>query len=227
MKLVLVRECRAQMSEENKFMGWTDSPLSILGQKTAHAIGKKLGKLNIEFGIAYTSLLSRATKTLDIIEEELNREIKTRRTYKLNAKHYGVLEGKNKDEARYMYGDDQIAKWRRGLDERPPEIVITDPRFPGNDPKYSDILKFELPLAESEKDVYDRVIDYFEHEVSTFLKVGENVLIVSHGSPLRMLIKYLENVPDNDTFEIEEGTVIVYDLTDELEITNKMIIDNL
>ena len=225
MKLVLIRDCNAVMSEENKFMGWIDSPLSNKGQMEAQEIGKKLTALHIDFGIAYTSVLRRAKDTLAIIANELGTPIKTRETFKLNAKHYGVLEGKNKDEARYMYGDKQIASWRRSFDEKPPELVITDERFPGNDPKYADILKFELPLSESQKDVYARVIDYFEHEISTFLKIGENVLLVTHGSPLRTVVKYLENIPDEEmaTIEVEKGEIIVYELDDELKVVNKTI----
>lgn len=225
MKLILIRDCNAVMSEENKFMGWIDSPLSNKGRAEAKEIGKKLAALHIDFGIAYTSVLRRAKETLAIIASELGTPIKTRETHKLNAKHYGVLEGKNKDEARYMYGDEQIASWRRSFDEKPPELVITDDRFPGNDPKYADILKFELPLSESQKDVYARVIDYFEHEISTFLKIGENVLLVTHGSPLRTVVKYLENIPDEEmaTIEVEKGEIIVYELDDDLKVVNKTV----
>ena len=208
-------------------MGWMDIPLSEFGIEAAHKTGQKIKKLGIDFGIAYTSVLSRASETLNIIEEELGTKIKTRTSYKLNAKHYGTLEGMSKEDAITRYGEEALAKWIRGYEDKAPEISVADERFPGNDPKYKDILKFELPLSESQKDVYDRVIDYFEHEISTFLKVGENVLVVAHGSTLRVLTKYLENIPDDEmnAIEIPNDSIIIYDMDEDLKIQDKQAIN--
>lgn len=228
MRLVLVRHGESVWNKENKFTGWTDVELSEKGIEEAHAIGKKLSELNIEFGIAYTSVLKRAEDTLEYILEELAQQnIKTRRSYKLNERHYGALQGLNKDGTRVQYGNEQVAKWRRSYDVRPPELAVTDERFPGNDPKYKDILIYELPLSESLKDTYNRVVDYFENEISTFLRVGEDVLVVAHGNSLRALIKYLENISDEDipNLEIKTGTAIIYELNDSLEIEKKSQID--
>lgn len=227
MKLVLVRNCETAWSEEEKFMGWTDIPLSSKGIEHAHTIGKKLKSLNIPFGIAYTSVLKRTEETLKYIKEELKVDIKTRSSYKLNAKHYGSLEGLSKSEVEQKTSKEQIMKWRRGYDIKPPELQITDQRFPGNDPKYADILKFELPLSESLKDVDERATDYFEREISTFLKVDENVLIVAHGSVIRSIVKRIEEISADEmcSLQIENGQIIVYDLDDNLKPINKKIVD--
>ncbi len=227
MKLVLVRHGESEWNKENKFTGWTDIPLSSNGVEEARMVGQKLKTLNIDFGIAYTSVLKRAIDTLELVKKELGTNIKTRTSYKLNERHYGALQGLNKEETAQKYGEDQVAKWRRSYDTKPPELTVTDERFPGNDPKYADILKFELPLSESLKDTYERVVDYFENEISTFLRVGENVLIVAHGNSLRALVKYLENIPDEEIpkLEIATGEIIIYDLDDELQVRAKNIVN--
>lgn len=227
MKLVLARSCKTAWSEENKFMGWTDVPLSANGIEEAHKLGKRVAKLNIDFSIAFTSVLSRNKETLKYIEEETGKTYKKRESYLLNPKHYGVLEGMNKEEAKNIYGEDVVAKWRRGFTEKAPEISISDERFPGNDSKYDEVLKFKLPLSESQKDVYDRVVEYFESEISTFLRVGEDVLIVASGSVLRVLTKYLEDIPDEKMSELEmpSGTLVVYDFDDELKAKDKSVIE--
>lgn len=223
MKLVLVHNKTAKLGEENKFMGWIDSPLSSKGAIEARALGKKLCKLGIDFGIAYTSMLSRSLYTLKYIEEELGKPLKTRATYKLNPRHLGVLEGKNINESCYMYGEEKINAWLSSFDEKPPELVIGDERFPGNDEKYSGILKFELPLSECYRDVYNRVVDYFKCEISTFLKVDENVLMVLPSSVIKVLLKYLENISDEkfETLKIAHENIFIYDLNAELEVVKK------
>lgn len=223
MYLVLVRHGESVWNKENKFTGWTDVPLSDHGIEEAHAIGKKIKSLNIDFGIAYTSFLERASDTLKYIKEELGTEIKTRASYKLNERHYGALQGLNKEETSKKYGEERVHEWRRSYDIAPPELTISDPRFPGNDLKYESILKYKLPLTESLKDTYMRVVDYFEREISTFLRVGENVLIVAHGNSLRALMKYLEEIGDEDISKLEIATAsaIVYQLDDNLKIVSK------
>lgn len=227
MKLVLIRHGESVWNKENKFTGWTDVELSEKGIEEAHAIGKKLAEQHVDFGIAYTSVLKRAEDTLQIVLEELGVNIKVRKSYKLNERHYGALQGLNKDGARVQYGEEQVAKWRRSYDIKPPELALSDERFPGKDPKYKDVLIYELPLSESLKDTYERVVDYFEDEISTFLRVGENVLVVAHGNTLRALIKYLENISDEEItkLEIPTGSATVYDFDDALAIVNKTDID--
>ncbi len=222
MKLVLVRHGQSIWNLEHRFTGWTDVELTENGIEEAKKAGEIIKKLDIPFGIAYTSYLKRASDTLKYILEIIG-PVKIRETYKLNERHYGALQGKTHEEMEAQVGVEQVQAWRRGYDVRPPELDITDERFPGNDPKYKDVLKFELPLSESLKDTQERVVEYFEDEISTFLRVGENVLIVASGNSLRALVKHLENISDEDIMklEIKTGEVIVYDLDDELNIKHK------
>lgn len=222
MKLVLVRHGQSIWNLEHRFTGWTDVELTENGIEEAKKAGEIIKKLDISFGIAYTSYLKRASDTLKYILEIIG-PVKTRETYKLNERHYGALQGKTHEEMEAQVGAEQVYAWRRGYDVKPPELDITDERFPGNDPKYKDILKFELPLSESLKDTKERVVEYFEDEISTFLRVDENVLIVASGNSLRALVKHLENISDEDIMklEIKTGEVIVYDLDDELNIKHK------
>lgn len=224
MYLVLVRHGESTYNKEHRFTGWTDVDLTEKGIDEAVKAGKIVASLGITFGIAYTSLLKRAQDTLKYMKESLG-EIKTRETYKLNERHYGALQGKTHEEVAEKVGDDSVAIWRRSYDVKPPELDMSDPRFPGNDPKYSDVLKFKLPLSESLKDTEERVVEYFEDEISTFLRVGENVLVVSSGNTLRAFVKYLENIPAEEisTLEIPTGEIYVYELDDELKILKKNI----
>ncbi|HBA37512.1 MAG TPA: phosphoglyceromutase, partial [Firmicutes bacterium] len=150
-------------------------------------------------------------------------EVKTKESYKLNERHYGKLQGRTHEEVEAEVGKDMVHTWRRSYDVRPPELDITDPRFPGNDPKYKDVLKFELPLSESLKDTEERVVEYFEDEISTFLRVDENVLVVASGNTLRSLVKYLEGLSAEDItkVEISTGEIIVYEMDDKLMILKK------
>lgn len=226
MYLVLVRHGESIWNKENKFTGWTDVELSEKGIEDAKRAGVLLKKSKIEFGIAYTSVLTRAKDTLKYIKEEMGCDIRVKETYKLNERHYGKLQGLNKDKTKEIYGEEQVMKWRRSYDVKPPELTIDDPRFPGNDPKYKDVLKFELPLSESLKDTYNRVVEFYKSEISTFLKLEENVLIVAHGNSLRALVKYLENISDEEipSLEIPLSVPIVYDLDKNLNIIKKTIL---
>ncbi len=222
MKLVLVRHGESIWNLEHRFTGWTDVELTKKGIEEAKSSGEIIKQLNIDFGIAYTSYLKRASDTLKYILEIIG-PVKTRASYKLNERHYGALQGRTHEEVEREVGKEQVLIWRRSYDVKPPELDITDARFPGNDPKYKDILKFELPLSESLKDTLERVTEYFESEISTFLRIGENVLVVASGNTLRALVKYLEHISDEDIMklEIKTGEVIVYDLDDELHIKHK------
>lgn len=226
MYLVLVRHGESVYNQEDKFTGWMDVELTPKGEYQAEVVGKALKASGIEFGLAYTSVLKRAQKSLDIIKTQLGVPLKTKESYKLNERHYGALQGLNKNQVAERVGKEQVEIWRRSYDVAPPELKVTDPRFPGNDPKYSDILKFELPLSESLKDTYKRVVEYYESEISTYLAIEENVLIVAHGNSLRALVKYLENISDARIpgLEIPFGKAIVYKLDKNLNIVGKKVI---
>ena len=218
-KLVLVRHGQSIWNLENKFTGWTDVGLSDKGVKEAIDAGKTLKKLGYTFDVAYTSLLKRAQDTLNIILKELDLNIEINKTYKLNERHYGALQGLNKDETRQKYGEEQVRLWRRSAEVRPPALTKDDPRYPGNDPNYKDIPESELPLTENLVDTIKRVVDYYESVIVPDLKLGKKIIIVAHGNSLRGLVKYLDNLSDEEVMnlEIPTGVPLVYELDDNLK----------
>lgn len=219
-KLVLVRHGQSIWNLENKFTGWTDVGLSSNGVNEAIEAGKVLKEKGFTFDLAYTSVLKRAEDTLTYILKEMNEEdIEIRRSWKLNERHYGALQGLNKDETRKKYGDEQVLLWRRSATVRPPELELTDPRYPGNDPKYSNLTKEELPRTENLVDTIKRVVEYFKEEIEPKLKNNKKIIIVAHGNSLRGLIKYLDNISDEDiiSLELETGNPICYELEDDLK----------
>lgn len=219
-KLVLVRHGQSIWNLENKFTGWTDVGLSSNGVNEAIEAGKVLKEKGFAFDLAYTSVLKRAEDTLTYILKEMNEEdIEIRRSWKLNERHYGALQGLNKDETRKKYGDEQVLLWRRSATVRPPELELTDPRYPGNDPKYSNLTKEELPRTENLVDTIKRVVEYFKEEIEPELKNNKKIIIVAHGNSLRGLIKYLDNISDEDiiSLELETGNPICYELEDDLK----------
>ncbi len=216
-KLVLVRHGQSTWNLENKFTGWTDVGLSEKGILEAEEAGKILKKNGFHFDLAYTSVLRRAIDTLNIILREMGEEPEIRESYKLNERHYGALQGLNKDETRKKYGDEQVRLWRRSADVRPPALTRDDPRYPGNDPRYKGIN--DLPLTENLLDTVKRVVEYYNEEIKNNLK-DHHVIIVAHGNSLRGLIKYLDNVSDENivNLEIPTGKPICYELDDELQV---------
>ncbi len=219
-KLVIVRHGQSLWNLENKFTGWTDVGLSEKGIEEAKNAGILLKKLNYTFDIAYTSVLKRANDTLYYILDELNeRNIPIKYSYKLNERHYGALQGLNKDETRELYGEEQVKLWRRSSDVRPPALTYDDDRYPGNDPKYKDLLKEELPLTENLIDTIERVTDYWKNEIAPTIENGKNVIIVAHGNSLRGLVKYLDNLSNDEVInlEIATGRPICYELDDNLK----------
>ena len=218
-KLVLVRHGESIWNLENKFTGWTDVPLSDRGIKEAIKAGKVLKELGFTFDIAYTSFLKRAQDTLTLILKELKLDIPIIKTYKLNERHYGALQGLNKDETRKKYGDEQVRLWRRSAEVRPPALTKDGPRYPGNDPIYKDIPESELPLTENLVDTIKRVVDYYESVIVPDLKLGKKIIIVAHGNSLRGLVKYLDNLSDEEVMnlEIPTGVPLVYELDDNLK----------
>ena len=215
-KLVLVRHGQSIWNLENKFTGWTDVGLSDKGVKEAIDAGKTLKKLGYTFDVAYTSLLKRAQDTLNIILKELDLNIEINKTYKLNERHYGALQGLNKDETRKKYGEEQVRLWRRSAEVRPPALTKDDPRYPGNDPIYKDIPESKLPLTENLVDTIKRVVSYYESTIIPDLILGKKIIIVAHGNSLRGLVKYLDNLSDEEVMDLEipTGVPLVYELDD-------------
>ena len=226
-KLVLVRHGQSVWNLENRFTGWTDVELSEKGIKEAIDAGKLLKEKGYSFDIAYTSYLKRANNTLDYILKELHEEIPIKYSWRLNERHYGALQGLNKDETREKYGDEQVHLWRRSADVRPPELKIDDPRYPGNDPKYKNLKKNELPLTENLLDTVDRVVEYFESDIKKDLLEKKKVIIVAHGNSLRGLMKYLDNLSNDEvmSLEIATGRPICYILDDDLKPIKHFYID--
>ena len=224
MKLVLVRHGQSVWNLENRFTGWTDVELSNNGIKEAKEAGKLLKENEFTIDVAYTSVLKRANETLNIILKELGEEnIPIHYSWKLNERHYGALQGLNKDDTRKKYGDEQVKIWRRSAFVKPPLLNEEDDRYPGMDDKYKDLKKSELPLGECLMDTLKRVIDYYETEIKKSLLSGQNVIIAAHGNSLRALIKYLEDISDDDIMNVEipTGKPYVYELDDNLNIINK------
>ena len=214
-KLVLVRHGESIWNLENKFTGWTDVDLSENGIKEAHNAGKLLKENGYTFDVAYTSVLKRANHTLDIILEELGLDIPINYSWRLNERHYGALQGLNKDETRKKYGDEQVHIWRRSYDVTPPDLDSNDERYLEMLEKYTEY----VPHTECLKDTVERVIPYWNDTIAKSLKDNKKVIIVAHGNSLRGLIKYLDNISDSDiiNLEIPTGSPIVYELDDDLK----------
>ena len=219
-KLVFVRHGQSMWNLENRFTGWTDIELSEQGIEEAKEAGKVLKEKGFKFDVAYTSVLKRANDTLNYILEELEeKDIPIKKSWKLNERHYGALQGLNKDETRAKYGDEQVLLWRRSTDVKPPELSVNDERYPGNDVKYKELSKDELPTTENLIDTIKRVMDYWNSDIKKDLEDGKRVIIVAHGNSLRGLIKYLDNMTDEEIIklELQTGNPICYELDDNLK----------
>ena len=219
-KLVLVRHGQSMWNLENRFTGWTDVELSEQGIKEAKEAGKVLKEKGYGFDVAYTSVLKRANDTLGYILEELGeQDIPVKKSWRLNERHYGALQGLNKDETREKYGEEQVLLWRRSTDVRPPALSKDDERYPGNDSKYSELKEEELPTTENLIDTIERVMVYWNSDIVKDLKAGKKVIIAAHGNSLRGLIKYLDNMTDEEVIklELQTGNPICYELDDNLK----------
>ncbi|MBQ3415412.1 MAG: 2,3-diphosphoglycerate-dependent phosphoglycerate mutase [Clostridia bacterium] len=219
-KLVLVRHGQSMWNLENKFTGWTDVELSEQGIKEAKEAGKVLKEKGFEFDVAYTSVLKRANDTLKYILDELGENnIPIKKSWRLNERHYGALQGLNKNETKEKYGEEQVLLWRRSTDVKPPELSEDDERYPGNDSKYKELSKEELPKTENLIDTINRVMVYWNSDIKKDLEDGKRVIIAAHGNSLRGLIKYLDNMTDENIIklELETGNPICYELDDNLK----------
>jgi len=219
-KLVLVRHGESTWNKENRFTGWTDVDLSEKGMEEAKEGGRYLREQGFVFDVAYTSVLKRAIKTLNIILEELDLLwIPVYKSWRLNERHYGALQGLNKAETAAKFGEEQVKIWRRSYDVPPPKLEKTDPRYPGNDPRYKKLSEAELPLTECLKDTVERFLPYWHETIAPAIKAGERVLIAAHGNSLRALVKYLDNISDADiiNLNIPTGMPLVYELDENLK----------
>ena len=197
--LVIIRHGQSEANKENIFTGWRDSPLSQAGVEEARAGGKLLRDGGFRFDIAFTSLQSRAIKTLWLALEELDQMwIPEHKDWRLNERHYGSLQGKNKVEAVAKFGEEQVHLWRRGYDTRPPLVEADSPDHPRRDPRYRNVPDSKIPRGESLKDVVDRVLPYWRSDIAPLIKAGKKVLIAAHGNSLRALLKNLEGISDKD-----------------------------
>lgn len=219
-KLVLLRHGESVWNKENRFTGWTDVGLTKKGEKEAIEAGKILKKEGYTFDIAFTSVLKKATRTLDLVLKEMGlTNIPVKKSWRLNERHYGALQGLNKAETARKYGEKQVFLWRRSYEVRPPALTKDDPRWPGNDPLYKDVKKDLLPQAESLKDTEMRVLPYWEKEIAPAIKSGKRVLVVAHGNSLRALVRYLDDISPKDipNLNIPTGVPLVYELDKNLK----------
>jgi len=218
-QLVLLRHGESTWNEENRFTGWTDVALTEKGTREAITAGQTLKKEGYRFDIAFTSVLKRAVKTLWLVMEEMDLMwIPVHRSWRLNERHYGALQGLNKAETAAKHGMEQVHIWRRSYDIRPPALDPVDDRNPAKDPRYADLDRSDIPLTECLKDTVDRFLPYWIGSIAPEVKAGKRVLIVAHGNSLRALVKYLDEVADDDIvgLNIPTGIPLVYELKDDL-----------
>lgn len=223
-ELVLIRHGESEWNKLNLFTGWTDVELSEKGKEEATNGGKLLKEAGFHFDVAYTSYLKRAIHTLNRVLESMDQEyIPVYKTYKLNERHYGALQGLNKAETAEKFGEEQVKIWRRSYDVQPPALEPTDPRNPALQDAYKGVAKEELPLTECLKDTVARVVPYFEEVIKKDMIDGKKVIVAAHGNSLRALVKYLENISDEDiiNLNIPTGVPLVYELDENFKVLSK------
>lgn len=219
-KVVLLRHGESEWNKLNLFTGWTDVDLSEKGLNEAHQAGKTLKSEGFRFDVAFTSVLKRAIRTLDITLDEMDLMwIPVIKNWRLNERHYGALQGLNKAETAEKYGNEKVKIWRRSYDVPPPALEIEDERYPGKDPRYSELDKNDIPLTESLKLTVDRFLPYWHQSIAPVIKSGKKVIIAAHGNSLRALVKYLDNIPEAEIVElnIPTGIPLVYELDTNLK----------
>jgi len=219
-KLVLLRHGESDWNKENRFTGWTDVDLSDKGRQEAHEAGIALKAEGYTFDVAYTSVLKRAIRTLWMTLDGLDLMwIPVHRSWRLNERHYGALQGLNKSETAAKFGEDQVKIWRRSYDVPPPALTPDDERYPGHDPRYQRLTAQELPLTECLKDTVNRFLPYCHSTIAPAVRDGKRVLIAAHGNSLRALVKYLDDVSEQAIvgMNIPTGMPLVYELADDLK----------
>jgi 2,3-bisphosphoglycerate-dependent phosphoglycerate mutase len=219
-KLVLLRHGESQWNLENRFTGWTDVDLSDNGRREAQAAGELLKREGYEFDIAYTSVLKRAIRTLWLTLDALDQMyLPVVHSWRLNERHYGALQGLNKSETAAKYGEEQVLVWRRAYAIAPEPLQPSDPRWAGNDPRYKHLRPEEIPATECLKDTVARFLPFWHDSIAPALKRGRRVLIAAHGNSLRALVKYLDQVSDDDIvgMNIPTAQPLVYELDDDLK----------
>jgi 2,3-bisphosphoglycerate-dependent phosphoglycerate mutase len=218
-KLVLIRHGESVWNLENRFTGWTDVDLTENGIAQAQNAGRILAKHGFNFDVAFTSVLKRAIKTLHIVLEELDHLwIPEEKTWRLNERFYGALQGLNKTETAAKYGEEQVHKWRRDPSEHPPALTTDDERYPGHDARYEHLTSYQLPLTENLSETMDRVLPFWSDTIAPAIKQNKRVIIAAHGNSLRALIKYIDNLTDDQVtdLEIPTGVPWIYELDDDL-----------
>lgn len=226
MKLVLIRHGESEWNRQNLFTGWTDVDLSDKGREEARQAGDVLKAAGYDFDICYTSYLKRAIHTLNGVLQQLDREwLPVIKTWKLNERHYGALQGLNKAETAAKYGDDQVKIWRRSFDVCPPALDPTDERCPCGHAQYREVDPAQLPLTESLKDTIARAVPYFEQEIKPQIEQGRRVIIAAHGNSLRALVKYFENLTPEQILEVNipTGIPLVYEFDRDFKVVHKQV----
>lgn len=224
MTLVIIRHGESEWNSLNLFTGWTDVDLSDKGRAEAELAGKMLKEEGFDFDICYTSYLKRAIHTLDIVLDEMDLEwLPVTKAWQLNERHYGALQGLNKKETAEKYGEEQVKIWRRSYDVPPPALDPDDDRNPAKQEQYKDVPAENLPLTECLKDTVARVVPYFDDVIKPRMLAGDKVIIVAHGNSLRALVKYLEDISDEDIpgVEIPNGIPLVYELDRDFNVISK------
>jgi 2,3-bisphosphoglycerate-dependent phosphoglycerate mutase len=218
-ELVLLRHGQSAYNQENRFTGWVDVPLSPLGIEEAQQAGRLLAARGTQLDVAYTSLLKRAIKTLWIVLEALGSEwIPVHRSWRVNERMYGALQGLNKRETAEKHGEEQVKAWRRSYAIPPPALDVNHPSWPGHDRRYASLAPEEIPRSESLADTVKRFVPYWTDEISPALRAGKRVLIVAHGNSLRALVKHLDSLSDEAIvgLDIPTGVPLIYELDDSL-----------
>jgi 2,3-bisphosphoglycerate-dependent phosphoglycerate mutase len=218
-RLVLLRHGESTWNRENRFTGWTDVDLTEQGIAEAKSAGRTLKEKAFTFDVAYTSVLKRAIRTLWLVQDEMDLMwIPVHRSWRLNERHYGALQGLNKAETAAKFGERQVLVWRRSYDVPPPALEPSDPRYPGADPRYAHLSPAELPRTECLKDTVARFLPYWRETIAPSVAAGQRVIIVAHGNSLRALVKYLDAIGDSEIvgLNIPTGIPLVYELRDDL-----------
>lgn len=219
-KLVLIRHGESTWNLENRFTGWTDVDLTPTGIEQARNAGQLLKSEGYDFDVAYTSVLKRATRTLWHVLDEMDRTwLPVLHSWRLNERHYGALQGLNKGQTAQKYGDEQVLAWRRSYDTPPPAMDAADERSERSDRRYSRIKPEEVPLTECLKDTVARVLPFWNESMAPAIKAGKRLVVVAHGNSIRALIKYLDEVSDNDIvgLNVPNGIPLVYELDENLK----------